>query len=259
MSQAFTSTSFPPTGMAYDDNGGDGKNWSRGTAGHSAAGSAFINFYSISSGQKDDLFVVPLDFSASTAMAMTFYVAYRQYETENDKLQVDVSTDCGTTWATKWTKSGSSLSTGAATTSSFSTPSAGEWRQEIVDLSAYDGESEVLIRFRATSAYGNNLFLDDINIAPGAAINEEGNISEVNVYPNPANDFTTISINTASAENAEVVIVNTLGEVVYNSSSWLNAGSNSLNVNTASFENGVYFVRIQSDGQVTNSSFVVGR
>ncbi|KAF5039515.1 Outer membrane protein Omp28 [anaerobic digester metagenome] len=258
VTEAFTSTVFPPAGFASDDFGGDGKNWARSTSGHSAAGSAYANFYSISSGQKDDLFIIPLDFSSATSMGLSFYVAYRQYSTENDKLQVDVSTDCGTTWSTKWNKSGTTLATGAATTSSF-TPTAAEWRQEIVDLSSYAGQSEVLIRFRATSAYGNNLYVDDINLSPTAAISENEIGSAISVYPNPANDLTTVSVNSASSVNAVVTVVNTLGEVVFNSSTWLNNGLNNLNINTENLDNGVYYISVQTTEGVMNSTFVVGR
>lgn len=258
VTQDFASTVFPPTSFAYDDNGGDGKNWARASSGHTAAGSAYMNFFSISSGQKDDLFVIPLDFSTASSMGISFYVAYRQYETENDKLQVDASTDCGASWTTKWNKSGSTLATGAATTSSF-TPTASEWRQEIVDLSSYAGQSEVLIRFRATSAYGNNLYVDDINLSPSAAISENEMGSVISVYPSPASDFTTVSINSASSDNATVTIVNAIGEVVYNSSTWLNAGANELNIITENFNNGVYYIAIQTNDGIMNSTFVVGR
>jgi hypothetical protein len=258
VAEAFASTTFPPAGFASDDNGSDGKNWARATAGHTAAGSAYVNFYNISAGQKDDLFIIPLDFSGSSSMGLTFYVAYRQYETENDKLQVDASTDCGTTWSTKWSKQGAALSTGAATTSSF-TPTAGEWRQEIVDLSSLAGQSEVLIRFRATSAYGNNLYVDDINLSPSASISENEMGSAISVYPSPASEFTTLSVNSASSINAVVSVVNTLGEVVYNSSSWLNAGLNNLNINTENLNNGVYFISVETTEGVMNTSFVVSK
>lgn len=257
--EGFTSTTFPPTNFAVVDADVDGKLWARSTAGHTAAGSAFMNFYSISSGKKDDLIIAPLDLTGMSNMAITFWVAYRQYQTENDKLQVDVSTNCGTTWTTKWSKSGSSLSTGAATTSSFTSPTAGEWRQEVVDLSAYDNTADVLVRFRSTSAYGNNLFLDDINLAMGASINENESFGALSVYPNPASDLVTISVDSRVSANANISVMNTLGEVVLSTSSWMNTGNNTLNLNTSDLGDGVYFIRILSGSEVINSTFVIER
>lgn len=255
----FTSTTFPPSGMVAVDTDTDGKNWARGSAGHIAGGSAYINWYSISSGSKDDLFVSPLDFTGMSGMAMTFYVAYRQYNSENDKLQVDVSTDCGSTWTTKWTKQGSSLSTGASTSTSFSSPSSSEWRQEVVDLSAYDNTDDVMIRIRATSNYGNNLFLDDINIDAGASIVENDIVSVLNLYPNPADNATTLRIESNSSSGAMIVIYNTIGEQVYASSTYVNKGSNEVSLNTNELTNGIYVVQVQIGAEQYNLRLSIAR
>ena len=116
-----------------------------------------------------------------------------------------------------------------------------------------------MLRFRATSAYGNNLYLDDINISNNVGLNDNVAAASLTVYPNPANDFATVSINSASSDNAKVTIVNAIGEVVFSSSTWLNAGSNNLNINTSALNNGVYFIRVQTLDGIMNSTFVVGR
>ncbi|MDI9535712.1 MAG: T9SS type A sorting domain-containing protein, partial [Bacteroidota bacterium] len=60
------------------------------------------------------------------------------------------------------------------------------------------------------------------------------------VYPNPANDFVTV----ANAENANIVIVNMLGEVVAN----VNNASSNQNIDISKLANGTYFVKV--DGEV---------
>ena len=250
--EAFTSTTFPPSGLVIVDADVDGKLWTRSSQGHNAGGSAFINWYSISSGKKDDIFISPLDFTGMTDMAMTFYVAYRQYSSENDRLQVDISTDCGLTWINKWIKSGNTLETGSSMTGSFSVPTASEWRLEVVDLSAYDNTDDVMIRFRATSNYGNNLFLDDINIDAGASIFEDDVVTVINLYPNPAIDATVLRIDAAQSANAQITIINTLGEFVYSSSTYVNNGRNDINLNTATLQNGIYIVRVSIADEMYN-------
>ncbi|PIY03095.1 MAG: hypothetical protein COZ21_10745, partial [Bacteroidetes bacterium CG_4_10_14_3_um_filter_31_20] len=62
-------------------------------------------------------------------------MAHRRYDaTYSDKLEVDVSTNCGTSWVQKWMKSGATLATNTAfLTSEYTSPVAGDWRQETVD------------------------------------------------------------------------------------------------------------------------------
>lgn len=69
---------------------------------------------------------------------------------------------------------------------------------------------------------------------------EENLASNISVYPNPANDFVTV----ANAENANIVIVNMLGEVVAN----VNNASSNQNIDISKLANGTYFVKV--DGEV---------
>ena len=72
-------------------------------------------------------------------------------------------------------------------------------------------------------------------------VNVESNLtSTISVYPNPANDFVTV----ANAENANIVIVNMLGEVVAN----VNNASSNQNIDISKLANGTYFVKV--DGEV---------
>ena len=65
-------------------------------------------------------------------------------------------------------------------------------------------------------------------------------VKAVSVYPNPANDFVTV----ANAENANIVIVNMIGEVVAN----VNNASANQNIDISKLANGTYFVKV--DGEV---------
>ena len=256
VAQNFSSTTFPPAEFAIVDATPDGKCWARGNTGHDAAGSAFINWYGISAGKIDDLVIQPIDLTGVEDAYLSFYVAYRQYSNQTDKLQVDVSTNCGTSWVTKYSKSGSNLKTGAPMTSAFLNPTASEWRLERIDLSDFDNKKDVMIRFRATSNYGNNLFIDDINVYSATGI-KENNSASLLIYPNPTRDLATIEIDAKNASMAQIQIFNTLGEVVYNSSSWINTGKNTLDINTSAFSNGIYFVNIKMQDGVINQSLII--
>ena len=247
VTENFSSSTFPPVNWASID-GGDALNWARLTATHTApAGSAYLNFYSIASGQLDYLVLNPVTLAGISNTTLSFYMAHRQYSaTYTDRLDVEVSTNCGTTWTSKWNKSGAALATGAITTSSFVSPLAAEWRLETIDLSAYDGQSDVMIRFKGTSGYGNNVIIDDINLHSSTSINEnQEDLNSVSVFPNPFQDNCTISLSLKGPEVVSYNLVNLVGEVIYSENfGTLNSGIHELFLDTPKLSNGIYYINL---------------
>lgn len=81
----------------------------------------------------------------------------------------------------------------------------------------------------------------------------EFNTSSIKVYPNPAKDDFTISLN--NIEQAEVIIYNTLGKTVYQGAS---VNGNLKITNNRQFVSGLYMVKaITSDNKVYHSKLVV--
>jgi hypothetical protein len=66
------------------------------------------------------------------------------------------------------------------------------------------------------------------------------------VYPNPSNGVFTTSFNTVNADNYNVKITNTLGQVVYEESLVNFSGNYSKAINIASFGKGVYMLSISN-------------
>jgi PKD repeat protein len=179
VNEGFTSAAFPPTTPAawtIINTDAGATTWARSTtigvaptAGNSMV---FDNYNFDDSGNSDEMRLPKLNFSAYSAAQMTFHVAYAPFvqngQTFADGLQVIVSTDCGTTWSTIYDKAGTTVAAGnlptvAAITNQF-TPTAAQWRQETVDLTSYVGQSNVIIAFKNMAAYGNRLFVDNINL-----------------------------------------------------------------------------------------------
>jgi len=257
--EGFVSTTFPPTNWVVDDPDASYP-WMRAATGGFgiANGSGVANFYADPAGNIEDLYAKPVDLTSSLAHAgMSFDVAYSQYSSENDKLQVHVSTDCGATWTQVYSKQGTTLSTtGDAITSNF-IPTSAQWRTENVDLTSYLNQTNVLVRFRATSAYGNNLFVDNINIAAangmiGIAENTS-NVSDINVYPNPVNDNANVEFTLVNSTNVKVSMYNTLGELVYsNLMGEMSSGNHNIKIDATNLNSGVYFITLNvNDGTIT--------
>ncbi len=119
------------------------------------------------SGQKDALRTPALNLTgANSTLRVVFDRSHRIYSTVDiDTLNVYISTDCGGTWTRLYTKGGAQLATVAGSLTTAFTPTANsQWVRDSVSLSAYVGQASVYIKFESRSGWGNNLYLDNINV-----------------------------------------------------------------------------------------------
>ncbi|MCC6838247.1 MAG: T9SS type A sorting domain-containing protein [Bacteroidia bacterium] len=256
LAEGFSATGWPYNGWALD-NPDNAYTWERITnaGGFSTSGQALrMSFYNSPSGQIDDFYAPAMDLTtANNAGYLYFDVAYAQYQTENDRLQVHVSTNCGSTWTQLYNKQGSTLKTAPATTSSF-TPSASQWRKDTVNITSYLNNSNVLFRFRATSNYGNNLFVDNININTVAVgVEEISNVASMDVYPNPFSSNTTIEVNLTENQNVKVDVYNVVGQNVFSvNKGTLSTGEHKIALNAEELPAGMYFITLTTEkGRIT--------
>lgn len=264
--EGYTATAFPPAGW-YINNIDNGITWTRKTGaggfGTSTA-CAKMDFYDSPSGAVDEFYAQNVDFTGIASPSMKFDVAYAQYDASLvDKLQVMVSADCGSSWSTVYTKSGTPLSTngGAMVTSAY-TPSATQWRTENISLGAYGGQSSVMVKFVATSGYGNNLYIDNINMGDlTTGITEAAaDANAVNVYPNPMTNGATVEFSLAEASKVMVTMVNALGQTIVNEDlGTMSAGAQKYALNAESLSNGLYFVNIRIGTQTITKKVSVSK
>lgn len=252
VSEGFQATTFAPSGWFINNPDGD-VTWTRKTGAGgfgSSTACAKIDFYSSPQADIDELYVKNLDLSTLTQAQLKFDVAHAEYNaTYVDELDVEVSSDCGNTWNNVYSKSGSTLATngGAFVTSAY-TPTASQWRTETVNLNAYAGQPNLMIKFIGVSGYGNNAYIDNVNIwnPLTLGVTEAQNENNVNVYPNPMNDNATVNFTLAEASNVSIVLVNSLGQNVLNTDlGKMNAGEQNYLLNAESLSNGLYFLNVQ--------------
>jgi len=242
----------PPSWLIV--NGGQADTWASASVGGFMASSqsTTLRFYDIPAGDVDGMILDPQSFSGAASVSMTFDVAYKRYSTSTtyaDQLRVKVSTNCGASWSTVYSKAGATLATvTAVTTSDYSPTTAAEWRTETVNLNAYAGQANVLVQFEGTSKYGNNLYIDNINVATSVTgISEVNNISYANLYPNPTSSQATLELSLASSESVMINVYNNLGEIVYSEAkNNLPAGDNKITLATEGLANGMYNVSVSS-------------
>lgn len=92
-----------------------------------------------------------------------------------------------------------------------------------------------------------------ITVVISVGIEEISQFEHVSLYPNPAQNEATISLEMMENTNIEVVVLNLSGQVVtsvFNGS--LNAGLTELKINTSDLSNGMYYTRISTENAVKN-------
>ncbi len=165
--QGFESATFPPTDWALDNPDSD-KTWERnpsyGGEGISSACMYINNFSYAGSGQVDEMTLQIHDFDCYNNTELVFKHAYTYNSGgQYDSLKIYISNDCGSTYNLVFNKGGDDLKTRPAMASEFF-PAAGEWDRDTVDLTAYVGQSNIMIKFAAVNDNGNNLYVDDIQV-----------------------------------------------------------------------------------------------
>jgi len=90
---------------------------------------------------------------------------------------------------------------------------------------------------------------------------EELNAEGLNfsVYPNPANDFVTVSYALENSEKVELSLINAMGATVETSVSNADAGYNSARIELSGLPNGVYFVNLKSGEEVITKKIMLAR
>jgi uncharacterized repeat protein (TIGR01451 family) len=159
--EGFDGSTFPPTNWGQTPIVGTSV-WDRQAFGtnppilpHSGGWIARWNSYNITSGNQTRLYTLIFSLAGTTAPVARFYMSHDNgYSTYNDNIQPQISTDGGSTW----TNLGAPIPRYNA---AYTLPG---WGYHITSLAAYIGQTNVRFGFLATSAMGNNIFLDDVVI-----------------------------------------------------------------------------------------------
>lgn len=218
--------------------------------------SAVLHFGDISPKQKDGLVSPAFDLSAADSAFLKFDVAYQcLHAVYSDTLSVWLSTDCGATFSTLlYKKGGTMLQSYDTVTVDFVPWKPGQWRTETIDLSAYTGYQDVLIRFTGISRKGNNLYLDNIRVYSGEEpLGQIVNETEaMRLWPNPATNQVFTGPLSETEGRIIVDILDIHGRVV-SSHAVVPAGERILSVPVRELPQGLYFLRLT--GQETAKTF----
>lgn len=256
VTEGFVATTFPPANWAINDPDHGTITWARSAAAGNAptaGNSATFDFYNdATDGDKDELYLPYTDLTGTSGAQLKFDYAYNYFSsvtqgTLYDSLAVMISTNCGTTWSQLFLNGGPGLVTAtAAGDSNQYVPATSEWMTKTISLSAY-ATGPALIKFIAINHYGNDLFLDNINLSFSTGMKSHGAISSVNVFPNPASTQLNLDVNLATSEKVNVAIYNVMGEQVFVQTQEMTSGNNTVVVSTDKLASGIYNVLVTSN------------
>jgi PKD repeat protein len=164
-----TSTAFPDW-IPYNPDGDRTWQFSEGNSSF-GTGSRSIYFDNYSGDEKDNPYGTvdgimsnSIDLSSNSFAELSFDLAYARYNADlTDTLVVYYSTDCGKTFTPFWRKGGKDLATAPDAESSF-VPTASQWRKETISLAFLNGQTDVYLAIANRSGWGNNIYLDNINV-----------------------------------------------------------------------------------------------
>lgn len=243
---SFTTVSFPYSNWELSNPDND-ITWTRVSTN---SGSLKNDCYNNGNRGSQDAFILePMDLSTATTPSLKFDLADCQYSAAYvERLEVYVSGDCGVTWTSGYNKSGATLATVAMSTNAFTPTTAGQWRTECVDLTPYIGNNKVFVKFVCTNDYGNNMYIDNINVsnvACATGIIDLNNIDGMNLFPNPVNDQLNIRFSLNETAPVIINIYNMIGELVSTKTLGdMSGGIQNVQMSTLGLDNGLYMVEL---------------
>ena len=89
------------------------------------------------------------------------------------------------------------------------------------------------------------------------SVNDIKNTTQFTIYPNPANDYTSIAISVDKTEKVTLTIVDLLGKEISKEEKVLFSGKSTERLDVSNFQNGVYFINLQVGNKLTTQKLVI--
>jgi len=254
VSEDFALTNFPPVKWAAV-NSNSGPSWTRVTnaGGYnlSTQSTRYDFFNNKVIGDMDELFITPMNLSGTAAPVLSFDYAYAQRDANsNDKLEVMVSNNCGSSWTNVYSSSGYTLATALPMPMAYlpDVNDISQWQTVTINLTGYNSPS-VLVKFVVTNDNGNNLYIDNVNLnqtQPVGLIKETKLSNQVSIFPNPTSGNTTLRVFSLISGKSKLILINTMGQIVSSKTIDLFSGNNNILIDTKEFSNGIYSVVLET-------------
>lgn len=216
---------------------------------YSGTQSLMINNYENIIKNKTEIISPAINLIGQNGAGISFKYAFTQRKTSNnDKLTLMVSRDCGTSWVPRWNKQGLALSTADSSNLPF-IPNNTQWSEALIsNLPSIFYTDGFRFKLSFESDGGNNIYIDDLNINYLTS-QQKINYSSFKIYPQPASEL----LNITNLFPFTYEIFNSLGQIIYTN----NLKNSYHQINTKPLKNGIYFIRLSIENEFKVQKFIV--
>ena len=147
--------------------------------------------------------------------------------------------------------------TGAAYTYSWDFGDGSAVSNQVSPVHTYASAGTYTVQLIVSNGSCTDTATEIVNTAILAGIADIQALSSLSVFPNPAKDIVTMSVNSSKPfSGCQLSINNMLGQNVYAKDVDLTNGINKLNINVSNLSEGVYIISLQNGKDVVNGKFV---
>ena len=108
----------------------------------------------------------------------------------------------------------------------------------------------------------NPAFGNSVTESFGASSSSSSSIDDILVdvifvYPNPSTNFTNVNFNLINSSKVSVKLLNVLGQNMFSENYNMSAGLQNIKIDVENLINGVYFLEVNINGEVTSQKITV--
>ena len=220
---------------------------------------AFINHHDYNNPGSEDYLVSPkFDMNNILSAELKYDYAYARWGAGyEDSFRVDLSTDCGNSWIEIYYRYGEDLAT-TTDQNAWWQPVCGEWDSVTLDLLPF-AENEITIRFVGINGWGNNFYLDNVNInviydtTVISSANEQNPMEGIYLFPNPFSGSTAVLFNNPGNQMFMMTLRNMAGQSLRKAQ----ISSSSFQLKQEQLNSGIYLLELKNEYRVMRKKVVV--
>ncbi len=209
--------------------------------------------------EKDYFYTPAVNLSTTSGNRIAFRFSCATQATQvanmNDVLNIHASKDCGKTWVSVGKIEKVDLITAGQASTFFTPNNANQWRLRSFNIPASAISNNTIFRFEyINGGQSNNLYIDDIHVAVAASIDEFYAEDMINLFPNPASNYSNFTIEAENLMIQSVKIVDLTGKEVMMIDA---VNANKTIIESGNFNKGMYLAFIQTDKGMVKKKLII--
>ena len=203
-----------------------------------------------------------MDFSSFNTVGLFYQHAYASRFSLADTLIVKISVDCGASWTRLYSATLDDLETAPEDEESFVPQTADDWcgsgygvNCNFIDLTAYAQEKSVKIAFETFGRFGNNIYIDNVEISNSVGLNNHIlQDQEILIYPNPSEAIFNIML-PIRKQTLQMSVRTVSGQLMHMES--IEASNSMSSFDASALPKGVYVISFVSNEINVNRKIIV--